>query len=60
MVVYKDNAYAREVTRQHEFYVEPKLSKRGGAPRIKFHVLLTTYELILKDSNEAFLKNKSF
>jgi len=42
VVVYTGDNKSREVIRTHEFYSET-------ASRIKFNVLLTTYELILKD-----------
>ena len=42
-LIYTGNSKAREVLRQHEFYADLRASKP------KFNVLVTTYEIILKD-----------
>jgi chromodomain-helicase-DNA-binding protein 1 len=42
-LIYTGNGKAREVLREHEFYAD----LRGSKP--KFNVLVTTYEIILKD-----------
>ena len=42
-LIYAGNGKAREVLREHEFYAD----LRGARP--KFNVLVTTYEIILKD-----------
>ncbi|GJN33329.1 hypothetical protein PR202_gb21917 [Eleusine coracana subsp. coracana] len=44
VVVYVGNRASREMCQQHEFYS----SKKGGR-HVKFHTLITTYEVILKD-----------
>eukprot|EP00027_Filamoeba_sp_ATCC50430_P005766 CAMPEP_0168547732 /NCGR_PEP_ID=MMETSP0413-20121227/4191_1 /TAXON_ID=136452 /ORGANISM="Filamoeba nolandi, Strain NC-AS-23-1" /LENGTH=886 /DNA_ID=CAMNT_0008578001 /DNA_START=270 /DNA_END=2931 /DNA_ORIENTATION=+ len=49
VVVYTGNSAARNTLVQYEFYF-PQPGK-SGQKRIKFNVLLTTYELILKDKN---------
>ncbi|KAI9728647.1 MAG: hypothetical protein M1828_002753 [Chrysothrix sp. TS-e1954] len=43
VVVYKDDKESRDIIRQHEMFVD------GNPRKTKFHVLLTTYEIILKD-----------
>ena len=42
-LIYTGNGKAREVLRQHEFYADLRATKP------KFNVLVTTYEIILKD-----------
>lgn len=44
VVCYLGNPNAREVIRQNEFFVD-------GTKHLKFNVLLTTYEMVLKDKN---------
>lgn len=43
-LVYTGNETSRNIIRQNEFYVD------GNPKKIKFHVLLTTYEFVLYDS----------
>jgi chromodomain-helicase-DNA-binding protein 1 len=42
VLVYIGNTESREIIRQNEFY-------QSGSKRIKFNVLLTTFEIVLKD-----------
>ncbi|ONM25854.1 Protein CHROMATIN REMODELING 5 [Zea mays] len=44
VVVYVGNRASREMCQQHEFFSD----KKGGR-HVKFHTLITTYEVILKD-----------
>lgn len=44
VVVYVGNRASREMCQQHEFFT----NKKGGR-HVKFHTLITTYEVILKD-----------
>lgn len=44
-ICYIGNRKAREVIRQQEFYVE-------GTKKLKFNILVTTYEIVLKDREE--------
>ncbi|KAI9022522.1 SNF2 family N-terminal domain-containing protein [Hyaloraphidium curvatum] len=50
LIVYMGNRLSRDIIREHEFYAHGG----GGAGRrkLKFNVLLTTYELVLKDKAE--------
>eukprot|EP01114_Cavostelium_apophysatum_P010624 TRINITY_DN2458_c0_g1_i1.p1 TRINITY_DN2458_c0_g1~~TRINITY_DN2458_c0_g1_i1.p1 ORF type:complete len:1441 (+),score=525.32 TRINITY_DN2458_c0_g1_i1:182-4504(+) len=48
-VVYTGNSASRQQIQDYEFYVDR--NGRGKNPRIKFDVLLTTYEIIIKDKN---------
>ncbi|KAJ3121156.1 hypothetical protein HK100_012506 [Physocladia obscura] len=43
MIVYTGDSKSRSIIRDHEFYV------KGKPGKVKFNVLLTSYELILKD-----------
>jgi hypothetical protein len=49
VVVYSGSSKSRKIIRDYEFYANTS-SNRG--PKVKFNVLLTTYELILKDGKE--------
>lgn len=49
-VVYTGSAKSREVIRDTEFYFRGKYGT-DGRPMTKFHLLLTTYELVLKDKD---------
>ncbi|CAD6216803.1 unnamed protein product [Miscanthus lutarioriparius] len=44
VVIYVGNRASREMCQQHEFFSD----KKGGR-HVKFHTLITTYEVILKD-----------
>lgn len=44
VVVYIGDSKSREVIREYEFY-----TNRKSGRKYKFHVLLTTYELVMKD-----------
>ncbi|KAI7891653.1 SNF2 family N-terminal domain-containing protein [Mucor mucedo] len=44
VLCYLGNPQAREVIRNHEFYV-------NGTKRFKFNVVITTYEIVLKDKD---------
>ncbi|VAH27010.1 unnamed protein product [Triticum turgidum subsp. durum] len=44
VVIYVGNRASREMCQQHEFFT----NKKGGR-HVKFHTLITTYEVILKD-----------
>ena len=45
VICYQGSSLCREVIRDHEFY----LAQKGKESRLKFNVLLTTFEIILKD-----------
>ncbi|KAK9459806.1 SNF2 family N-terminal domain-containing protein [Lipomyces oligophaga] len=45
-IVYLGNTKARQVIREHEFFVD------GKSKKPKFNILLTTYEYILKDRSD--------
>eukprot|EP01127_Copromyxa_protea_P013904 TRINITY_DN378_c0_g1_i1.p1 TRINITY_DN378_c0_g1~~TRINITY_DN378_c0_g1_i1.p1 ORF type:complete len:1789 (-),score=447.06 TRINITY_DN378_c0_g1_i1:34-4668(-) len=49
-VVYTGAAKSREVIRDTEFYFQGRFNT-DGKPLTKFHILLTTYELVLKDKD---------
>ncbi|KAM0867789.1 hypothetical protein ACQ4PT_041745 [Festuca glaucescens] len=46
VVIYVGNRASREMCQQHEFFT----NKKGGR-HVKFHTLITTYEVILKDKS---------
>lgn len=47
--MYVGNRESREIIRRTEFYTPPLGNQR---PQLKFNVLLTTYEMVLKDEEE--------
>lgn len=49
VVMYVGNRESREIIRRTEFYTPPMGNQR---PQLKFNVLLTTYEMVLKDEEE--------
>ena len=49
VVMYVGNRESREIIRRTEFYTPPLGNQR---PQLKFNVLLTTYEMVLKDEEE--------
>ncbi|KAJ3012364.1 UNVERIFIED_CONTAM: hypothetical protein HDU68_001243 [Siphonaria sp. JEL0065] len=48
MIVYTGDSESRSIMREHEFYLK-KSGGGGSTGRVKFNVLLTSYEMILKD-----------
>ncbi|RHZ78531.1 hypothetical protein Glove_162g8 [Diversispora epigaea] len=48
VIIYIGTSPSREVIREHEFYIP----LNPGSKKIKFNVLITTYEYILKDRQE--------
>ncbi|CAG8646006.1 20720_t:CDS:10 [Gigaspora margarita] len=48
VIIYSGPSQSREVIREHEFYIP----STTGNKRLKFNVLITTYEFILKDRQE--------
>ncbi|CAG8480149.1 19272_t:CDS:10 [Racocetra persica] len=48
VIIYSGPSQSREVIREHEFYIP----STTGSKRLKFNVLITTYEFILKDRQE--------
>eukprot|EP01012_Entosiphon_sulcatum_P064778 TRINITY_DN9362_c0_g1_i1.p1 TRINITY_DN9362_c0_g1~~TRINITY_DN9362_c0_g1_i1.p1 ORF type:complete len:1562 (-),score=383.80 TRINITY_DN9362_c0_g1_i1:33-4718(-) len=61
VVPYIGDAKSREIIREHEFYWQPSNSvvaqpagtvRRRRQQRLKAHVVLTTYELVVKDASE--------
>ncbi|KAI9222976.1 SNF2 family N-terminal domain-containing protein [Blastocladiella britannica] len=52
LVVYVGNRQAREVIREHEFYQASASSRKPRASDFKPNVLLTSFEMILKDETE--------
>ncbi|XP_078441863.1 chromatin remodeling 5 [Wolffia australiana] len=46
IILYVGNRASREICQQYEFYTD-----KNGGRQIKFNVLLTTYEVILKDKS---------
>ena len=48
VVMYIGDRDSREIIREKEFYTDPLAQK----PQLKFNVLLTTYEMVLKDREE--------
>ena len=49
VVMYVGNRESRDIIRRTEFYTAPMGHQR---PQLKFNVLLTTYEMVLKDEEE--------
>lgn len=47
LIVYQGNKLARDIIRDHEFYLTS--AGHAGRKRLKFNVLLTTYEIVLRD-----------
>ena len=52
MLVYNGDATARSTMREHEFYLN------GNKQMLKFHCLITTYEILLLD--EQYLSRPSW
>lgn len=55
VVLYHGSAFAREFLAQQEFYYTEQFVPKGTANKLrkqhvtKFHILITTYEVVLKD-----------
>ncbi|KAJ3321474.1 hypothetical protein HDV06_004143 [Boothiomyces sp. JEL0866] len=47
VICYQGDSAARQIIRDYEFY----LPNQGGEPKVRFNVLLTTFELVLKDKD---------
>ncbi|KAJ1680401.1 ATP-dependent DNA helicase Hrp3 [Spiromyces aspiralis] len=48
-IAYIEDSRSRSIMREYEFYLPAQSPDNPGPPRVKFNVLLTTYELVLKD-----------
>ncbi|PVU87879.1 hypothetical protein BB559_005836 [Furculomyces boomerangus] len=44
VIAYTEDGRSRSIIREHEFWIDPSVQEK-----VKFNILLTTYELVLKD-----------